>query len=144
VRNPFEFYMKDPKKNASMDWSAQPEYPRPDYLSSSRKRLVPQLIFKGGILRTWKKKLAVALNKGFFDTLPPLNPAPLEEAEIAWFIYDLVYDDAGNQRTLTRLKTMYTRFDESLARIVTPKAGDVNEFTQVLQTKLDEMLANER
>jgi len=38
-----------------------PNYPRPDYLSSSRKRLAPQLIFKGGIINAWGKKTAVAL-----------------------------------------------------------------------------------
>ena len=73
VRDPFEHFMKDPKARASMDWSNQPNYPRPDYLSSSRKRLAPQLLFKGGILHGWRKKIAVALNKSFFDTLPKLK-----------------------------------------------------------------------
>lgn len=53
VRNPFEYYMEDPKQRASMDWSAKPKYPTPDYLSSSRKRLAPQLLFKGGIFKAW-------------------------------------------------------------------------------------------
>ena len=39
VRDPFAYYMEDPMARASMDWSTQPNYPRPDYLSSSRKRL---------------------------------------------------------------------------------------------------------
>lgn len=56
VRNPFEHYMEAPEQRASMDWTAQPNYPRPDFLSSSRKRLAPQLLFKGGILHAWKKK----------------------------------------------------------------------------------------
>ncbi len=29
------------------------------------KRLTPQLIFKGGIINAWNKRLAVALNSGF-------------------------------------------------------------------------------
>ena len=41
VRAPFEHFMKDPRGRASMDWSKEPNYPRPDYLSSSRKRLAP-------------------------------------------------------------------------------------------------------
>jgi hypothetical protein len=73
VRDPFEHYMKSPKAHKSMDWSTQPNYPRPDYLSSSRKRLAPQLLFKGGILHSWGKKTVVALNKGFFETLPHLK-----------------------------------------------------------------------
>jgi len=35
VREPFEYYMDDPQKRATMDWSKEPNYPRPDYLSSS-------------------------------------------------------------------------------------------------------------
>ena len=50
VRDPFEHYMKAPRDRSSMDWSREANYPRPDYLSSSRKRLAPQLLFKGGIL----------------------------------------------------------------------------------------------
>ena len=72
VRNPFEHYMEAPAKRCGMDWTTEENYPRPDYLSSSRKRLAPQLIFKGGIINAWGKKSAVALNKGFFNTLPKL------------------------------------------------------------------------
>lgn len=89
VREPFEYYMKDPDANALMDWTAQPNYPRPDFLSSSRKRLAPQLLFKGGILHSWRKKMAVAINKSFFETLPPLKSVKKKDADIAWFIYDL-------------------------------------------------------
>ncbi|GIV90288.1 MAG: hypothetical protein KatS3mg055_2806 [Chloroflexus sp.] len=56
VREPFEYYLSDPQNWASMDWSSHPNYPRPDYLSSSRKRLVPQLVYKGGILHNWEKE----------------------------------------------------------------------------------------
>lgn len=86
VREPFEYYMGDPQSRASMDWSSESNYPRPDYLSSSRKRLVPQLLYKGGILHSWKKKIAVALNKSFFATLPTLKQVPKDEADIAWLI----------------------------------------------------------
>lgn len=83
VREPFEHYMKDPNAHALMDWSSQPNYPRPDFLSSSRKRLAPQLLFKGGILHSWQKKTAVAINKSFFETLPLLKPVKKSEADIA-------------------------------------------------------------
>lgn len=55
VRMPFEHYMKDPLNHWPMQWTG-PNYPRPDYLSSSRKRLAPQLLFKGGILNSWGKR----------------------------------------------------------------------------------------
>jgi len=86
VRTPFENYIADPKAHQNLDWTGEPNYPRPDYLSSSRKRLAPQLIFKGGILNSWKKKLAVALNKSFFETLPKLKQVEKEKADITWLI----------------------------------------------------------
>jgi hypothetical protein len=43
VRNAFEHYMEDPRNRYNMTWPG-PNYPRPDHLSSSRKRLAPQLI----------------------------------------------------------------------------------------------------
>ena len=55
VRNPFDRYITDPQLNSNLDWSKEENIPRADYLSSSRKRLVPQLIYKGGILNSWGK-----------------------------------------------------------------------------------------
>lgn len=147
VRNPFEYYMEDPAAHANMDWRNEENYPRPDYLSSSRKRLAPQLIFKGGILNAWKKKSAVALNRGFFNTLPKLPPAPREEAEIAWLIYDLLPTNKANEPVqgcmkLTRHEIVYTKFGPALDQITKPRAGDVKKFLELLQTKVDEKLEN--
>lgn len=106
VRDPFEYFMKAPKDRGAMDWSKEPNYPRPDYLSSSRKRLAPQLIFKGGILNSWSKKIAVALNKSFFSTLPKLKKTSKANADIAWFIYDLDFDDGKEQKRYSLKRLM--------------------------------------
>jgi hypothetical protein len=45
IRRAFEYYMADPSERHAMDWRRELNYPRPDFLSSSRKRLAPQLIF---------------------------------------------------------------------------------------------------
>jgi hypothetical protein len=142
VRDPFEYYMKDPTGNSSMNWSSQPNYPRPDFLSSSRKRLVPQLLFKSGILHSWKKKTAVALSKDFFDTLPPLKRISKDEADIAWLIYDLRLVDHGGQEryALKNVEEVYTQFETSLKSITTPLSGKVDDFMKRLQDKLDEHL----
>ncbi len=138
VRRPFQAYMKDPLANNQMDWTSEKNYPTPDYLSSSRKRLAPQLIFKGGIINAWGKKSAVALNSGFFNTLPSLEEVSEKEAEVAWIIYDLIEDSSGENYNLTKIRTVYTKFDEALTSITKSEAGEVNSFLQVLQEKLDE------
>jgi hypothetical protein len=140
VRNPFEYYMKDPTNRANMKWKGKPNYPGPDYLSSSRKRLAPQLIFKGGILNMWQKKSAVALDQGFFNTLPKLKEVPKSSAEIAWLIYDLDHDKKKNRYSLERKRIVYTGFDNALNQITRSDAGNVNDFISLLQEKLDEKL----
>jgi len=142
VRNPFEFYMENPKAKTAMDWSKQKNYPNADYLSSSRKRLAPQLIFKGGIFKSWNKKNAVALNQGFFNTLPELTEVPKAEAEVAWLIYDLILDNTSNTHVLTKSREVFTKFDESLEKITRSVAGDLQDFVDILQTKVDNALDN--
>jgi hypothetical protein len=144
VRDPFEYFMKDPKGRASMDWSKEPNYPRPDYLSSSRKRLVPQLLFKGEILHSWKKKVAVALNKSFFATLPRLKQVPKSNADIAWIIYDLELTKEKSKGPgryyLKKVGEVFTEFEPALLSITTPSPGKVEDFMKLLQEKLDEQL----
>lgn len=140
VRKPFEYFMKDPKKNAAMNWKNEKYWPGPDYLSSSRKRLAPQLIFKGGILHAWKKKTAVVLDAGFFATLPKLKEVARDKAEIAWLVYDLELRKTENLYVLKKQKTVYTEFTSALDQITKSEAGDMKDFMRVLQEKLDEKL----
>jgi len=144
VREPFEYYMKDPRSRASMDWSNEPNYPRPDYLSSSRKRLAPQLLFKGGILHSWEKKIAVALNRSFFATLPSLKQVPKSDADIAWILYDLdLITEQGQEPgrySLKKVDEVFTEFEPALLSITTPSPGKVEDFIKLLQEKFDEQL----
>jgi hypothetical protein len=141
VRNPFAHYMESPAKRAHMDWTTQANYPRPDYLSSSRKRLAPQLIFKGGIINAWGRKTAVALNKGFFSTLPKLSGVRKEEADIAWMIYDLKPPKNPSEHyELFRERIVYTRFEPALNQITKSSPGEMEDFIRQLQEKVDEKL----
>jgi len=142
VRAPFEYYMQDPATRSNMDWTGRPYYPRPDYLSSSRKRLAPQLLFKGGILHSWRKKQAVAIHRGFFNTLPKLSEVEPREAELAWLVYDLVHDARQNVYKLRRGLTVYTKFETAMLKLTTAEAGPVELFIEHLQSKLDEKLDN--
>ncbi len=140
VSTPFQHYMEDPAGRADMDWRGQRNCPRPDYLSSSRKRLAPQLIFKGGILNGWGRKMAVALNTGFYQTLPALDEVDPAEADLALFIYDLVLDAAQNRYMLTLHKTVYTKFEFALVKITRSEAGEEALFLGQLQKQLDKRL----
>ena len=140
VRRPFEAYMANPEQGANMDWSTERNYPRADYLSSSRKRLAPQLIYKGGILKAWNRKTAVALNTGFFSTLPKLESVAREEADIAWLVYRLDKDKESGVFKLCLDDTVYTKFESALDQITGSSAGEEEKFLRHLQSKLDEKL----
>lgn len=143
IRKPFEHYIKNPFENQSFNWSGNRYYPRPDYLSSSRKRLVPQLLYKGRIIKAWEKKLAVAIHKGFFNTLPELPEVSKNEADIAWLVYDLEKNLQNNEYKLVKSKVVYTKFDPAIDKIIKPEIGPLGNFVDYLQKKLDDKLENE-
>ncbi len=143
VRLPFEHYMEAPSSHGNMDWRGQPNYPRADYLSSSRKRLLPQLLYKGAILNAWGKKQAVALHKDFYNELPELPEVDRENAKMAWLLYDLKHDPHRKRYYLESYKTVYTDFELALSKISTPKIGAQETFVKHLQEKLDDKLDNE-
>lgn len=138
VRKPFAAYMKDPQGSSKLDWSGKNDYPRADFLSSSRKRLAPQLIYKGGILHAWGRKMAVAVDKAFFAELPALPEVDPAAADVAWLVYDLLEDTQNNRLRLTRMRTVYTQFTPALQRITNPSPGLETPFRKLLQKKLNE------
>lgn len=135
VRRPFEHYIEDPEGRQHMDWTDTQV--RADYLSSSRKRLLPQLTFKGGILKPWGKKQAVALHRGFWDTLPKPPAVTQDRADMAWFVYDFEEVPSENRHRLTLVDTVYTEFEPALAKITSPEPGPLDGFVEVLQKRLD-------
>lgn len=138
LRNPFEKYLKSP--SAGFQWPTGYNYPKPDYLSSSRKRLIPQMLYKGGIFQTWRRKQTVALQRTFFETLPSLPTTTKDKADIAWFLYDLEFSETENRYVLVLSEVVYTEFEAALLRVTTPEPGNVSDFIGILQSRLDEHL----
>ena len=136
VRAPFEYFMQDPAGRASMDWTGKPHYPRPDYLSSSRKRLAPQLLFKGGIFHLWGKKQAVAVHRNFFNTLPKMAEVAPEEADLAWLIYDLNYDAERNVSRLEKVQVAYTNFKDVFGFNVNTHAINEDDFVKQIEEEM--------
>ena len=134
IRRPFEFYMKDPSTNFNMDWSGEKNYPRPDYLSSSRKRLIPQLMYKGQILNSWGKKQVVVIDKKFYETLPMNIDKNDKGGRLCWLVYD--HFAIKKNYSIRLYKKIIEGFEGSMNRIGTPDVGDVNEFIETLKGKL--------
>jgi hypothetical protein len=133
LTGPFTAYLENP---TDFSWTQALKYPKPDYLSSSRKRLIPQ-ITKGSILKQWNKKQIVALQTSFYNTLPKLPEFDKSDSDFALFIYDLVPDIQSNHLTLKLQRIVYTKFVNALEQIAKFEAGSIQQFTDVLQRKLD-------
>jgi hypothetical protein len=141
IRRPFEYYMKNPTERHNFDWTEEENQPHADYLSSSRKRLVPQLIYKGSILKKWNKKYAVVVHSGFYNSLPRLPALNKEDSDIVWLIYDLKYNKKDNKFNLVSVKEKYTAFKPVLNKITRAHGGAIDNFIESLQNKLDQKLA---
>ena len=118
VRKPFETYMADPETNCRMDWSQQPNCPRPDYLSS-KKRLISYLTSKGLIIHKKQVKQIVVTHSSLMTTLPAFPTTHDSLSDFAFFIYDLKYGqfdmkygqyDQSWQLKLTN--TVYTQYTD--------------------------------
>ncbi len=139
LTGPFTAYLEKPKP--TFTWTQAFKFPKPDYLSSSRKRLIPQIIAKGSILKQWNKKQAVALQTSFYNTLPPLPECDKSKADFAFFLYDLVPDKKTKVLSLKLQRVVYTKFSDALKQIAKFEAGSISEFTKLLQKKLDNKLS---
>jgi len=136
---PFTAYLDKP--DSSFSWTQAFQYPKPDYLSSSRKRLIPQIIAKGSILKQWNKKQVVALQTTFFNTLPVLPEYDKSEADFAFFLYDLEPEKTTNSLSLKLDRIVYTKYANALEHIAKFEAGSLRQFTELLQKKLDSKLS---
>lgn len=139
VSKPFRAYMRDQAANAVMDWPTKGA-PHPDFASSSRKRLAPQLLFKGAVLNSWGRKIAVALDRPLFTELRRVTPfATLPDAtnaEVGWFVYDL-QRAPGQSYQLTRVASVYSDFANTMQQLITPEIGDESVFLSTLQDRVN-------
>ncbi len=135
LTGPFTAYLENPSHE--FNWTQSFKVPKPDYLSSSRKRLIPQIIAKGSILKQWNKKQVVALQTSFYNTLPALPQFDKAESDFAFFLYELVPDTKNKVLALKLQRIVYTKFASALEQIAKFEAGSLNQFTEILQKKLD-------
>lgn len=107
---------------------------RPDWRSSSAKRLMPQLMVKIPTLRQWGKKMAVAVDTAFFEAIGGNTPYPshdLNEGDILWLTL-YVSDDY-------RLKPRHWEvlpLDASATKLLAADAVKREEFESALRKKL--------
>lgn len=124
--------------DTSADWLIFPAgRRRPDYRSSGPKRLMPQLQIKIPTLRRWGKKMAVVVDRAFFDSIGEMDRVTdISNADIAWFI--VRFDEqAGEKRSRMALdEVRYTTLERSVEGLTGGKPVPKHEFEQRIANKL--------
>jgi hypothetical protein len=113
---------------------------RPDYRSSGPKRLSPQLDVKVPVLVAWGKKVAVVIDRYFFDNMNRLDEvftrgnerARRDNAAIVWFIVD--YDA---QLRLRAGEVHYTTLESSRRALNATEPLAKVEFTDNLKAVIN-------
>ena len=107
---------------------------RPDWRSSSAKRLMPQLEVKAPTLRRWGKKVAVAVDMPFFEAMGGPSPSPardLNEGDIIWLVPKL-----NAARRLVRHHWEVLSLEASSRKLLAAKPVKREEFEKSLRGKL--------
>lgn len=114
---------------------------RPDWRSSSAKRLMPQLEIKVPTLRRWSSKLAVAVDKPFFEAVGgPSEQASqdLDEGDIIWLVPEF-QRAADHAIRMERGHFEVLTLEDSRPRLLAAETISRSEFEQTLRRKLQSL-----
>lgn len=110
---------------------------RPDYRSSGPKRLMPQLQIKVPTLRRWGKKMAVVVDRAFFDSIGEMDNVPhISNADIAWFVVKFEEVPGSNRMRIVRDEVRYTSLERSVEGLTGGKPVALPDFEKRISEKL--------
>lgn len=125
MNDDFKAYQKDP---ANLHVTTRNR--RPDWRSSGAKRLSPQLDDKSPVMRRWGKKVAVVVDRGFYNEFSAFEneDVDFDNAEVVWVVID--YDaDMGVRIKVER----YAELEESRKAISGTRPVNKREFEKDLR-----------
>ena len=111
---------------------------RPDWRSSSAKRLMPQLQVKVPTLRRWQAKMAVVVDESFFDSIggpSALVSHDLGDGDIIWMVVGMAAEDGGGHR-LTRHHWEVQTLEAASERLLAAQTIPQRLFLETLSSKL--------
>jgi hypothetical protein len=124
--------------DTTVDWVVFPAgRRRPDYRSSGPKRLMPQLQIKVPTLRRWGKKMAVVVDRAFFDSIGEMENVPdISNADIAWFVVRFEEVEGENRTRIVRDEVRYTTLERSVEGLTGGKPVPLRTFEGRINDKL--------
>ncbi len=122
--------------NKAVDWVIFPAgRRRPDYRSSGPKRLMPQLQIKVPTLRRWGKKMAVVVDRAFFDSIGEMDRVTdISNADIAWFIVRFEPVEGQARMRMVRDEVRSTTLERSVEGLTGGKPVPLAVFEERIAT----------
>lgn len=113
---------------------------RPDYRSSTVKRLLPQLQTKVQALMRWEKKLAVVTDYAFYNALGDVEEVNhISNCDIVWFVVN--YDIANTDKAALRLDSIhYTTLEKTVSALTGRTPLPKEDFEKRIIDKLNRQL----
>ena len=109
---------------------------RPDFRSSGPKRLMPQLQIKIPTLRRWGKKMAVVVDKSFWESLGQMqHTSHISNADIVWFIVSYSGPTEGRYRMHSN-QTYCTTLEDAITGLTGGTPVSFEQFEDSLRQKL--------
>lgn len=110
---------------------------RPDFRSSGPKRLMPQLQIKVPTLRRWGKKMAVVVDKAFWDSLGTMQrTSHISNADIVWFVVDYDAPTKGQYR-LKPHEAILTTLEHAVEGLTGGMPVSLEQFEHAIREKLE-------
>lgn len=107
---------------------------RPDYRSSGPKRLMPQLQIKVPSLRRWGKKMAVLVDRSFYDALGKMDDVGhVSNCDIAWFI--VRYEESGGTIRLVPHEVKLTTLERAVEGLTAGRPVSLETFESRVMAK---------
>lgn len=108
---------------------------RPDFRSSGPKRLMPQLQIKVPTLRRWGKKMAVVVDRMFFDSLGAMDDVQqVSNCDIAWFV--VRFSENGKQGVLEADFVRLTTLERAVEGLTGGNPVSLETFEERIRLKL--------
>lgn len=110
---------------------------RPDFRSSGPKRLMPQLQIKVPTLRRWGKKMAVVVDKAFWESLGSMQrTSHISNADIVWFVATYEAPANGCYR-LKSHEAVYTTLEDAVSGLTGGTPVSLEQFEHAIREKLE-------
>ena len=109
---------------------------RPDFRSSGPKRLMPQLQVKVPTISRWGKKMAVVIDKAFWESLSEMRETKdLSNCEIVWFVVS--FDAAKDGRFSLRPDAIhYTTLSNAVEGLTGGTPMSLERFEREIRARL--------